>query len=130
MRDYARKSHADPLASIPAHIKNPSSRPSSLRTSRAMSSSAAPSSSLESRLTREFSERERAQALIRRKQKERERLEGSATPSTVHGGYGDVYNRVEVEEAHQGWGRKGWQRDRELKDRRWSDDGRARRRGG
>ena len=40
--------------------------------------------------------------LIRRKKRE---MEGSATPSTVRGGtpsgYGDVFNRREVEEAHR-----------------------------
>ncbi|KAG6870694.1 hypothetical protein C0992_012663, partial [Termitomyces sp. T32_za158] len=54
------------------------------------------------RLTRESSERERALQLIRRKKRE---IEGSITPSTVHGGvdqgYEDVFNRREVEEAHR-----------------------------
>jgi len=92
------------------------SRPPSSRTTR--SSLPTPSSSLDTRLSRESSERERAQALLRRKQREREReLSGSATPSTVHGdfgGYGDVYNREEVEAAHRGWGRR----------REWGDDDR------
>jgi hypothetical protein len=53
---------------------------------------------------------------------------GSETPTTVHGGdyggYTDVFNRKEVEEAHQGWGRSARDhrdrgRDREKKDRRW-----------
>lgn len=64
------------------------------------------------RLSRESSERERALALIRRKKRE---LAGSETPSTVHGGidegYGDVYNKRAVEEAHahrDRWRRKGW----------------------
>jgi hypothetical protein len=60
------------------------------------------------RLTRESSERERALALIRRKQRE---MRGSETPSTVHGGldegYGDVFNRREVEEAHS-YRRRRW----------------------
>ncbi|KAI0032916.1 hypothetical protein K488DRAFT_7714, partial [Vararia minispora EC-137] len=121
MRDHARKSHADPLASIPVHLRNPSARPpaAASRQPHALSSLPSPqqltgtSSSLESRLTREASERERAQALIRRKQAERA---ASATPSTVHGGgYTDVYNRAEVEEAHRGWGRKSWDRDRDLR---------------
>ncbi|KAG6334073.1 hypothetical protein ID866_5023 [Astraeus odoratus] len=64
------------------------------------------------RVSRESSERERALALIRRKKRE---MAGSETPSTVHGGmdsgYGDVFNRQEVEEAHA-------QRDRWRK-RRW-----------
>lgn len=63
---------------------------------------AAPTSELNARLSRESSERERAQALIRRKQRDM----GSATPSTVHGGvddaeYGDMYNRRAVEDAHR-----------------------------
>ncbi|KAF9221235.1 hypothetical protein BS17DRAFT_797239 [Gyrodon lividus] len=64
------------------------------------------------RLSRESSERERALALIRRKKRE---MAGSETPSTVHGGmdggYGDVFNRREVEEAHahrDRWKRRGW----------------------
>ncbi|KAG9310422.1 hypothetical protein JVU11DRAFT_9561 [Chiua virens] len=64
------------------------------------------------RLKRESSERERALALIRRKKKE---LAGSETPSTVHGGmdegYGDVYNKRAVEEAHahrDRWRKKAW----------------------
>lgn len=57
---------------------------------------------LQARLSRESSERQRALELIRRKKRE---MEGSATPSTVFGnsagGYGDVYNRREVEDAHR-----------------------------
>jgi len=60
------------------------------------------------RLSRESSERERALALIRRKQRE---MRGSETPSTVHGGlddgYKDVFNRREVEEAHS-YRRRRW----------------------
>ncbi|KAJ7073736.1 hypothetical protein C8F01DRAFT_1205218 [Mycena amicta] len=58
---------------------------------------------VQSRLARESSERERALALIRRKQRE---TRGSETPSTVHGGsgpgYSDVFNRREVDDAHRG----------------------------
>ncbi|KAI6028993.1 hypothetical protein EDC04DRAFT_3115781 [Pisolithus marmoratus] len=64
------------------------------------------------RLRRESSERERALALIRKKKRE---MAGSETPSTVHGGmdngYGDVFNRREVEEAHaqrDRWRRTHW----------------------
>jgi len=64
------------------------------------------------RLSRESSERERALALIRRKKRE---TAGSETPSTVHGGmdsgYGDVFNRREVEEAHahrDRWRKRRW----------------------
>jgi len=127
MRDHARKSHADPLTSIPSHIRNSSSSTAGEQRSKSSRLSShsmppPPPSSLESRLNRESSERDRAQALIRRKQAERARLEGSATPSTVHGGYADVYNRAEVEDAHRGWGRKGWERDRDLRNRRWIED--------
>ncbi|KAF9482915.1 hypothetical protein BDN70DRAFT_800562 [Pholiota conissans] len=69
---------------------------------------------VQARLSRESSERERALELIRRKKRE---MEIAATPSTVHGepssGYGDVFNRREVEEAHR------------YRDRRW--DGSRRR---
>ncbi|KAI9453311.1 hypothetical protein BJY52DRAFT_1289627 [Lactarius psammicola] len=76
----------------------------------------APSSaSREGRLARESAERERALALVRRKQRERERAESAtATPSTVHGGYADVFNRLEVEDAHR-------ERDRAWRQRRWED---------
>ncbi|KAF7979704.1 hypothetical protein HWV62_41042 [Athelia sp. TMB] len=65
-----------------------------------------PPQPIDARLLRESSERERALALIARKKRE---MEGSETPSTVHGGfggYGDVYNRDEVEAAHRG--QRGW----------------------
>ncbi|KZP29392.1 hypothetical protein FIBSPDRAFT_851416, partial [Athelia psychrophila] len=54
------------------------------------------------RITRESSERERERALIERRKRE---MEGGDTPMSTpggFGGYGDVYNRVEVEAAHRG----------------------------
>ncbi|TFY78325.1 hypothetical protein EWM64_g5687 [Hericium alpestre] len=84
MRDLARKSVADPIAAIPAHIAKPSN---SSRDRRSSSSSKQPLVSgdpnLSARLSRESSERARAQALIARRKRE---MEGSvtATPSTVH----------------------------------------------
>ncbi|KAI6146762.1 hypothetical protein BKA82DRAFT_9562 [Pisolithus tinctorius] len=64
------------------------------------------------RLRRESAERERALALIRKKKQE---MAGSETPSTVHGGmdggYGDVFNRREVDEAHaqrDRWRKRHW----------------------
>lgn len=58
---------------------------------------------LESRLQREQSERERAAALIAQRKKEKEMaMRGSETPSSVapsEGGYGDLYNKMDVEEA-------------------------------
>lgn len=78
---------------------------------------------MNARLTRESSERERALELIRRKKRE---MQGSETPSTVYGGldggYGDVFNRREVEEAHRGRDRR-WDRG----DRSWKEDDRSRR---
>jgi pyruvate/2-oxoglutarate dehydrogenase complex dihydrolipoamide acyltransferase (E2) component len=94
----------------------PTTPPPPART--AAAAPAAPSSaSREGRLVRESAERERALALVRRKQRERERAESAtATPSTVHGGgYADVFNRVEVEDAHR-------ERDRAWRQRRWEDD--------
>ncbi|KAF8163932.1 hypothetical protein K438DRAFT_273109 [Mycena galopus ATCC 62051] len=65
---------------------------------------------VQARLTRETSERERAMELIRRKQRE---MRGSETPSSVHGGgYGDLFNRREVEEAHRGRERRDPRRAR------------------
>lgn len=127
-RELRRKESSDPLTAIPAHIRQPArsgnayiSRSSSSRTPSGDDASSA-------RLTRESSERARAQALIARKKAERARSDGStiATPSTVHGGYGDMYNRVEVEEARRErtWGRRG--REVDMKGRRWDDDSRRR----
>ena len=74
----------------------------------------------------------RAMELIQRKKRE---MEGNSTPSTVFGdstgGYGDVYNRREVEEAHKhrdrrregGYGHRKWDDDEKSRDRRprqWS----------
>ncbi|KAA1467256.1 hypothetical protein DENSPDRAFT_868957 [Dentipellis sp. KUC8613] len=135
-RDLARKSHADPLASIPSHItanSRPSSSSSRPRPSSSSAARPAPTPDnpdLSARLTRESSERARARALIERKRRE---MEGSvtATPSTVHGGYGDVFNREDVAAAHRGrdWGRNrggggGW------RDRGWDEGARAGRRDG
>ena len=130
-RDLARQVRADPLASIPSHLMRSSrTTPSSLPPSsnrhpppRRHPQSQPPqpqpppsSASREGRLARESTERERALALVRRKQRERERAESAtATPSTVHGGYGDVFNRLEVEDAHR-------ERDRAWRQRRWEDD--------
>lgn len=53
-------------------------------------------------------------------------MAGSETPSTVHGGdytgYGDLFNRKEVEEAHRGWNRgRGRRRHGEDDHRRVGD---------
>ena len=119
-REQRRKDGADPLAAIPRHIRQPS-RPSP-RSSSSSSTSAPDASS--ARLARESPERARAQALIARKKAERARADSAssaATPSTVHGGYGDMYNRAEVEEARRErtWGRRG--REVDLRGRRWDD---------
>jgi hypothetical protein len=133
-RDLARQVRADPLASIPSHLMRssrttpssmpPQSRrhPPSRRHPHAQPSQPQPpqpqpppsSASRQGRLARESSERERALALVRRKQRERAES-ATATPSTVHGGYADVFNRVEVEDAHR-------ERDRAWRQRRWEDD--------
>ena len=75
------------------------------------------STEVEARLNRESSERQRALELIRRKKRE---LEGSETPSTVYGGgmekgggYTDVFNRKEVEEAHKHREHR-WERDHRI----------------
>jgi hypothetical protein len=65
-------------------------------------------------LNRESSERQRALELIQRKKIE---MLGSETPSTVRGGgYEDMYNRADVEEAHKFKDRRGGNIGR---DRRW-----------
>ncbi|KZV77345.1 hypothetical protein PENSPDRAFT_645596 [Peniophora sp. CONT] len=126
-REQRRKESSDPLAAIPAHIRLPG-RTSATRTSSSRTPSSTDDAS-SARLARESSERARAQALIARKKAERARSDGTstiATPSTVHGGYGDMYNRADVEEARRErtWGRRGKEVD--MKGRRWDDEGRRR----
>ncbi|KAG5641564.1 hypothetical protein DXG03_004777 [Asterophora parasitica] len=120
-RDTARKSIHDPLTSITKELasrSSPSSSSSStFRRPRPPSETLRAPPEVHARLTRESTERERALDLIRRKKRE---LAGSETPSTVHGGvdegYGDVFNRREVEEAHRGRERRWESRDH---DRGW-----------
>jgi hypothetical protein len=111
IRDMSRKSNADPLASINSQLANSSSRTHSFSSQRGWkrppsgsrtSDPDRPPSQLDARLSRESAERQRARELIERKRRE---AAGSATPSTVRSGYGDVYNRVEVEEARKSKGR-------------------------
>ncbi|CAA7266442.1 unnamed protein product [Cyclocybe aegerita] len=126
-REEFRKSAHDPLTSI---TKQLASRPSgstssSSRPSRSSSFSSISGKPVEvqARLSRETTERERALELIRRKKRE---MEGNATPSTVCGdsasGYGDVYNRREVEEAHRHRDKR-WDGGHQ----RWNDEDRRRR---
>ncbi|KAI0050494.1 hypothetical protein FA95DRAFT_1570559 [Auriscalpium vulgare] len=124
-RDLSRKNRADPLAAIPAHVKQPPPKPAR-PAAVSQQAAPAPASGVEGRLARESSERERALALIRRKQRE---MAGSATPSTVRGGgYGDVYNKEEVEDARREreWGGRNREREADLRRRGWEDDGRGR----
>lgn len=130
-RDLVRQLKADPLSSIPSHLKRPlhsramipSSQSHSYSRSQQSQKPPPSSASREGRLARESVERERALALLRHKQREREQAErATATPSTVKGGnggpgYADVFNRREVEDAHR-------ERDRSWRHRRWEDDGR------
>ncbi|KAI0343653.1 hypothetical protein BDW22DRAFT_1194657 [Trametopsis cervina] len=109
-RELARKSAHDPLTSINQQLARRSGdhAMSSVRSRTAGRLQSiqqnAPSQQPEvaERLSRESSERQRALELIRRKKRE---MDGSATPSTVRsgmgGGYGDVFNRREVEDAHR-----------------------------
>ncbi|EIN05413.1 hypothetical protein PUNSTDRAFT_25455, partial [Punctularia strigosozonata HHB-11173 SS5] len=121
-RDLARQSAADPLTFINTTLSSrsgssssmptlPPSRPRYNRDKRRPTPPPPPAStrdtpklpkdSVTERQTRESSERARALALIERKKRE---MRGSETPSTVHGGYGgyrDVFNREEVEEARR-----------------------------
>lgn len=123
LRDLASKTMNDPLTAITHQLASRSSSsnyspaPPSWRHSKhraapnshgTMRPPPPPSDATSVRLARESSERERALALIRRKQHE---MRGSETPSTVHGGqddgYRDVFNRREVEEAHS-YRRRRW----------------------
>jgi len=124
MRDMASKTMNDPLTAITHQLASRSSSSNSSPTPQPswrhskhrpppdskgiMKPPPSPSDATSMRLARESSERERALALIRRKQRE---MRGSETPSTVHGGlddgYRDVFNRREVEEAHS-YRRRRW----------------------
>ena len=117
IRDMNRKSNADPLTSINSQLANSSSRTPSSSSHRGWrrppngsrtSDPDQPPSQLDARLNRESAERQRARELIERKKRE---MAGSVTPSTVRSGYGDVYNRIEVEEARKSKG-KGLDRRR------------------
>ncbi|KAJ6619291.1 hypothetical protein B0H10DRAFT_2026819 [Mycena sp. CBHHK59/15] len=119
-RDTARKSIHDPLTSITHQLASRQGSSPSKSTYRPRPPALPPNTSrppeVQARLARESSERERALELIRRKQRE---MRGSETPSAVPGGgYGDVFNRREVEEAHRG---------RDRRDRGWGDSDRPRR---
>lgn len=124
-REESRKFAHDPLTSITRELAVRPSTSSSSSSRPRFRPPAPPSSDkppeVQARLSRETSERERALELIRRKKRH---MEGNATPSTVcdesSGGYGDVFNRREVEEAHR-------YRDRPLH-RRWDDEDRNRNR--
>ncbi|KAJ6575745.1 hypothetical protein DFH09DRAFT_915363 [Mycena vulgaris] len=118
-RDTARKSVHDPLTSITHQLASRHASTPSKSNYRPRPAALPPNTSrppeVQARLTRESSERERALELIRRKQRD---IRGSETPSTVYGGgYGDLFNRREVEEAHRGRGR-GW-RESDYRRTRW-----------
>ncbi|KAJ7735829.1 hypothetical protein DFH07DRAFT_927928 [Mycena maculata] len=123
-RDTARKSVHDPLTSIThqlasRHGSSPSFKSKSSYRPRppAIPLNASRPPEVEARLTRESSERQRALDLIQRKQRE---MRGSETPSSVHGGgYGDLFNRREVEEAHRGRERGGGWGERDYRRTRW-----------
>ncbi|KAJ6541064.1 hypothetical protein DFH09DRAFT_1263262 [Mycena vulgaris] len=118
-RDTARKSVHDPLTSITHQLASRHASTPSKSNYRPRPAALPPNTSrppeVQARLTRESSERERALELIRRKQRG---MRGSETPNTVHGGgYGDLFNRREVEEAHRGRDR-GW-RESDYRRTRW-----------
>jgi len=116
-REAQRKYKHDPLTAIEQQLASRTQTPtqpygkSRSRSSCFLDSSSLTDLSVQTRLRRESSERERARALIQRKKKE---LEGNMTPNTMCGdddeGYRDVYNRQEVKDAHR-------IRDRKHRDR-------------
>ncbi|EKM53844.1 uncharacterized protein PHACADRAFT_260394 [Phanerochaete carnosa HHB-10118-sp] len=137
LRDLARKSVHDPLTSINQQLAKGDSPPKPRPPPSSSRSLTTADNKVAERLSRESAERQRALALIAKKKREME----SATPSTVRGGrdgmdggYGDMYNRREVEEAHRHRERKEYgvrddQRDKRNfhRDER-VDDGRVGRR--
>ena len=126
-REEYRKSVHDPLTSITKQLASktgPSSSRTPMRPPLLKKEMDGKHSDVQSRLSRESSERQRALELVRRKKRE---MEGNSTPSTVvdgfTGGYGDVFNRQEVEEAHK---YKDRRREEGYGHRRWDDDERGR----
>ena len=119
--DESRKYVHDPLTSI---IKQSAAHPpvSTSSSSKAPYRLPLPSKAnhdkppeVQARLSRESTERERALELIRRKQRE---MQGNATPSVFNdSGYGNVYNKRDVEEAHRFRDRR-W----DSRDCHWGDD--------
>ncbi|CAG8717397.1 3858_t:CDS:2, partial [Acaulospora colombiana] len=106
-RDEIRKQKHDPLKEIEASLSRASSSsrisPPRVSSKNSMGPPSIPSSSsntmLGNRLSREHSERQRAAELIARKRKERM---GNETPTTVapsEAGYGNMYNKDDVEAA-------------------------------
>ena len=106
-RDESWKYVHDPLTSITKQLATcPSASTSS--SSKAPYRPALPSKTncdkppeVQACLSRESTEQECAMELIQQKRHE---MEGNATPSTVYndsGGYGDLYNKRKVEEAHR-----------------------------
>ena len=135
LRDIARKSAHDPLTSINTQLASRQgpppppprrARPPPRSSDEVVAGPVQAKSGVAERLSRESSERQRALELIRRKKRE---AAGSETPSTVHGGmgdggygYGDVFNRREVEEVQRAKRRdRDWDRDRGFGSsrRRW-----------
>ena len=99
-REARIASRADPLTAIPVHFRHPARNPSSPFSTN--HSSRTPSfNSSSAHLAREASERARAQALVARRKAECARLDGSATPSTVHAVEGDMYTPTEAEGARR-----------------------------
>ncbi|KAI5885076.1 uncharacterized protein SCHCODRAFT_02645027 [Schizophyllum commune H4-8] len=118
-RDSNRKSAHDPLTSITKQLSShPSPSSSSASKRRSLPSSIQHADPvIGERLSRESSERLRALELIRRKKRE---MQGSETPSTVHGGYDDMFNRDEVEAARKS--RRRSEGGSRTRDRYWDDD--------
>jgi hypothetical protein len=64
-------------------------------------STSAPSNMLDSRLSREETERQRAAELIARKRKERMVNETPTTDASSDTGYGNLYNKIDVDAANR-----------------------------
>ncbi|CUA78520.1 hypothetical protein RSOLAG22IIIB_07136 [Rhizoctonia solani] len=144
------KTRLDPLKDMQTHLaarsralssrshsnSNPMPPPSSLPARASSSNSSGPKDPSTERTTREAAERARAEALIAKRQAEKDAASsvGGDTPYSVRdGGYSDVYNKNETREAHHAWDRqrgrysdRRWDEERDGRDRR--DDGKERRR--
>lgn len=101
-RDEMRKQKHDPLKDVEASLSRASAKAAlTVRQKHPMHPPSSTTSNplLDSRLSREASERERAAELIARRKRERMGAETPSTTAASDAGYGNLFNKTDVEEA-------------------------------